>query len=145
MLHSRDTAGKCYRRVENRAARLCTASNAFLHLAWCGSHTDGAYSSFGRTSALYARALVFCNAMRRVLQSVLEASPTTLDMWVRQVRSSERVTPRYYYLECLTGVSVWLCRLSPTGVVFCAWSELLQQLGPNFFCSTLRFSAPNAQ
>ena len=30
-----------------------------------------------------------------------------LDMWVRQVRSSERVTPRY--LECLTGVSVWLC------------------------------------
>ena len=39
--------------------------------------------------------------------SVLEASPTTLDMWVREVRSSERVTPRY--LECLTGVSVWLC------------------------------------
>ena len=59
---------------------------------------------FGRTSALYARALVFCDAMRRVLRrklSVLEASPTTLDMWVRQVRSSERVTPRY--LECLTG------------------------------------------
>ena len=39
--------------------------------------------------------------------SVLEASPTTLDMWVRQVRSSEMVTPRY--LECLTGVSAWLC------------------------------------
>ena len=84
--------------MENRAARLCTASNAFLHLAWCGSHTEGAHSSFGRTSALYARALVFCDAMRRVLRrklSVLEASPTTLDMWVRQVRSSERVTPRY--------------------------------------------------
>ena len=50
---------------------------------------------------------MFCDAMRRVLRrklSVLEASPTTLDMWVRQVRSSERVTPRY--LECLTGVSV---------------------------------------
>ena len=81
--------------MENRAARLCTASNAFLHLAWCGSDTEGAYSSFGRTSALYARALVFCDAMRRVLRrklSVLEASPTTLDMWVRQVRSSERVT-----------------------------------------------------
>ena len=89
----------CHRRVENRAARLCTASNAFFHLAWCGSHTEGAYSSFGRTSALYARALVFCDTMRRVLRrklSVLEASPTTLDMWVRQVRSSERVTPRYY-------------------------------------------------
>ena len=59
---------------------------------------------------LCMRALVFCDAMRRVLRrklSVLEASPTTLDMWVRQVRSSERVTPRY--LECLTGVSVWLC------------------------------------
>ena len=28
--------------MENRAARLCTASNAFLH-------TEGAYSSFGRT------------------------------------------------------------------------------------------------
>ena len=96
--------------MANRAARLCTASNAFLHLAWCGSHTEGAYSSLGRTSALYARALVFFDAMRRVLRrklSVLEASPTTLDMWVRQVRSSERVTPRY--LECLTGVSVWLC------------------------------------
>ena len=38
--------------MENRAARLCTASNAFLHLAWCGSHTEGEYSSFGRTSAL---------------------------------------------------------------------------------------------
>ena len=53
---------------------------------------------------------LWCFAMRRVLQrklSVLEASPTTLDMWVRQVRSSESVTPRY--LECLTGVSVWLC------------------------------------
>ena len=100
----------CHRRVANRAARLCTASNAFLHLAWCGSHTEGAYSSFGRTSALYARALVLCDAMRRVLRrklSVLEASPTTLDMWVRQVRSSERDTPRY--LESLTGVSVWLC------------------------------------
>ena len=51
--------------MENRAARLCTASNAFLLLAWCGSHTEGgAYSSFGRTSALYARALVFlrCDA-----------------------------------------------------------------------------------
>ena len=51
-----------------------------------------------------------CDAMRRVLRrklSVLEASPTTLDKWVRQVRSSERVTPRYW--ECLTGVSVWLC------------------------------------
>ena len=82
--------------MANRAARLCTASNAFLHLAWCGSHTEGAYSSFGRTSALYARALVFCDAMRRVLRrklSVLEASPTTLDM-------------------CLTGVSVWLCSVS---------------------------------
>ena len=56
------------------------------------------------------RALVHCDAMGRVLRrklSVLEASPTTLDMWVRQVRSYERVTPRY--LECLTGVSVWLC------------------------------------
>ena len=41
--------------------------------------------------------------------SVLEASPTTLDMLVHQVRSSERVTP--WYLECLTCVSVklWLC------------------------------------
>ena len=47
--------------MANRAARLCTASNAFLHLAWCGSHTEGAYSSFGRTSALYARAF-FCDA-----------------------------------------------------------------------------------
>ena len=100
--------------MENRAARLCTASNPFLHLAWCGSHTEGAYSCFGRTSALYARDfLVFCDAMLRVLRrklSVLEASPTTLDMWVRQVRSSERVTPRY--CECLTGVSVWLCRFN---------------------------------
>ena len=68
-----------------------------------------------RARALYARALVFCDTMRRVLRrklSVLEASPTTLDMWVRQVRSSEMVTPRY--LECLTGVSVWLC-----GVYWC--------------------------
>ena len=57
--------------------------------------------------------LVFCDAMRRVLRrklSVLEASPTTLNMWVRQVRSSERVIPRY--LECLTSVpSTWcLCQ-----------------------------------
>ena len=99
--------------MENRAARLSTASNAFLHLAWCRSHTEGAYSCFGRTSALCARALVFCDAMRRVLRrnlSVLEASPTTLDMWMRQVRSSERVTPVYF--ECLTGVSVWLCRFN---------------------------------
>ena len=76
---------------------------------WRGD-TEGAYSSFGRTSALYARALVFCDTMQIVLRrklSVLEASPTTLHMWVRQIRSSERVTPRY--LECLTGVSVWLC------------------------------------
>ena len=53
---------------------------------------------------------MFCNAIRRVLRRkliVLEASPTKLDMWVRQVRSSVRVTPRY--LECLTGVGVWLC------------------------------------
>ena len=112
MLHSRDTAGivpsACGKSCGSRA-RLCTASNAFLHLTWCGSHTEGTYSSFGRKSALYARALVFCDdAMRRVLRrklSVLEASPTTLDMWVRQVRSSERVTPTRY-LECLTGVSV---------------------------------------
>ena len=40
--------------MANRAARLCSASNAFLHMAWCGSHTEGAYSSFGRTSDLYA-------------------------------------------------------------------------------------------
>ena len=88
--------------MANRAARLCTASNAFLHLAWCGSHTEGAYSSFGRTSALYARALVLCDA-----ESSAEEVECSLDMWVRQVRSSERVTPRY--LECLTCVSVWLC------------------------------------
>ena len=52
----------------------------------------------------------FCDAMRRVLRrklSVLEASPTTLDMLVRQARSSERVTPRY--LECLTGMLVDRC------------------------------------
>ena len=49
---------------------------------------------------------MFCDAMRRVLRrklSVLEASPTTLDMWVRRVRSSERVRPSTPgYLECLT-------------------------------------------
>ena len=55
---------------------------------------------------------MFCDAMRRVLRrklSVLEASPTTLDMLVHQVRSSERVIP--CNLECLTCVSVklWLC------------------------------------
>ena len=48
MRHSRDTAGI--------VPSACGKS--------CGSHTEGAYSSFGGTSALYARALVFCDAMQ---------------------------------------------------------------------------------
>ena len=62
MLHSRDTTGivpsACGKSCGSALYCLC----AFLHLAWCGSHTEGAYSSFGQTSALYARALVFCDA-----------------------------------------------------------------------------------
>ena len=81
------------------AALRLTRSSLFMSSTLWGSHTLAQYSSFGRTSVVYARALVERGHCRRFLAmrwSVDVALLTTEQIWVCHSRSLDIIMPKYF-------------------------------------------------
>ena len=100
-----------YRFSTHQAALLWIFFSVCIFSCVCGSQTSHAYSSWGRTMVLYARAFVAFEQILRFLRMkprVLLALEAMLFMWLFQHKSVEICTPRY--LASSTTFSGWSLR-----------------------------------
>ena len=89
---------RLYFPVTKRAAFPCTASRFLIWVAWWVSQVQLAYSSTGRTSALYASPLVFSGQLLRFRHSRLRVPCALEIVWLTcgfKLRSLSSSTPRY--------------------------------------------------